>query len=79
MFTMPVTGGAGPCPNGAMRSGVLTLTCGAASTSFSVSENPMCTYAMSYSTTQACPSPVPASYFNNYVVRRNSCARSWRG
>jgi hypothetical protein len=62
-----------------MRSGVLTLTCGAASTSFSVSENPMCTYAMSYSTTQACPSPVPASYFNNYVVRRNSCARSWRG
>ena len=67
VFTIPVTGGAGPCPNGARRSGSLTVTCGAASTTFSVVENPMCTYAMSYSTTQACPSPVPASFFNNYV------------
>jgi len=46
VFTVPVTGGAGPCPNGAMRSGKLTITCGAKSTSFSVNENPMCTYAM---------------------------------
>jgi hypothetical protein len=69
VFTIPVSGGAGPCPNGAMRSGTLTLTCGAASTTFTVVENPMCTYIMTYSTTQACPSPVPVSYFNNYIVR----------
>jgi len=69
VFTVPVTGGAGPCPNGAMRSGVLTITCGAASTVFNVVEAPMCTYAMSLQTTQACPSPVPASYFNNYVAQ----------
>jgi hypothetical protein len=69
VFTIPVSGGAGPCPNGAMRSGTLTLTCGAASTTFSVAENPMCTYAMTYTTTQACPSAVPASYFNDYQAR----------
>ena len=66
VFTIPVTGGAGPCPNGAMRSGMLTITCGATTTSFSVVENPMCTYSMTYVTTQACPSPAPASYWNNY-------------
>ena len=65
-FTIPITGGAGPCPNGAMRSGTLQVTCGAAATSFNVVENPMCTYAMTYVTTQACPSPVPVSYFSNY-------------
>jgi hypothetical protein len=65
-FMIPVTGGAGPCPNGAMRSGSLSVTCGAAATSFNVVENPMCTYAMTYVTTQACPSPVPVSYFTNY-------------
>ena len=54
-FTVPVTGGAGPCPNGAMRSGSLTITCGADQTSFAVDENPMCSYAMSYVTSQACP------------------------
>lgn len=42
VFTIPVTG-AGPCPNGAMRSGVLTVTCGAEQTAFSVNEDPMCT------------------------------------
>ena len=54
-FAIPVTGGAGPCPNGAMRSGTLTVTCSASTTSFSVNENPMCTYAMVYTTTQQCP------------------------
>ena len=60
-FTIPVTGGAGPCPNGAMRSGMLTLTCSAASTTFNVVENPMCTYAMTYTTTQPCPNYIAPS------------------
>ena len=54
-FIVPVTGGAGPCPNGAMRQGTLTITCGADQTSFNVDENPMCSYAMTYVTSQACP------------------------
>ena len=54
-FFVPVTGGAGPCPNGATRQGQLTITCGAPTTSFSVTENPVCTYAMNYVTSQACP------------------------
>jgi hypothetical protein len=54
-FSIPIVGGAGPCPNGAMRSGQLQVTCSAAATSFSVNENPMCTYDMYFSTTQACP------------------------
>ena len=54
-FSIPITGGAGPCPNGAMRSGRLVVTCSAASTSFSVVESPMCSYAMFYQTTQQCP------------------------
>jgi hypothetical protein len=40
---------------GAYRQGVLTVQCGAAQTSFNVNENPMCTYAMQYVTTQPCP------------------------
>ena len=54
-FIIPIVGGAGPCPNGAMRSGQLQVTCSAATTSFTVNENPMCTYDMTYVTTQACP------------------------
>ena len=54
-FKIPIVGGAGPCPNGAMRQGSLSVTCSAAANSFSVNENPMCTYAMYYSTTQPCP------------------------
>ena len=74
-FFVPVTGGAGPCPNGAMRQGQLTITCGAPTTSFSVTENPMCTYAMNYVTSQACPpgtticpSPPPPKVYTSKAV-----------
>ena len=76
-FNIPITGGAGPCPNGAMRSGQLSVTCSAAGTTFSVIESPMCTYDMYYSTTQACPPgtvfpspppPPPTVYASTHVL-----------
>ena len=83
-FFVPVTGGAGPCPNGAMRQGQLTVTCGAPSTSFSVTESPMCTYAMNYVTTQACPPgtticpspPPPRVYTSTGVVVKSQQAQN---
>jgi hypothetical protein len=38
-------------------SGTLTVTCGAAATSFTVTQPTSCQFVMVYATTQACPVP----------------------
>lgn len=66
-----------------MRQGKLTVTCSAASTSFNVNENPMCTYDMYFSTTQACPPgtvfpspppPPPTVYVSTHVLNQGATA-----